>query len=73
MKSRHFSRASQQRLQHRTEQESPVKLGHRSFDVRCPGCNAPMIRRIAKISGNHFWGCSNFPDCRFTRHITSSV
>ena len=34
----------------------------------CPRCGSPMVFRTAKRgahSGNQFWGCSNFPKCRF--------
>ena len=34
----------------------------------CPKCGAPMVMRKAKKGGHvgeKFWGCSNFPKCRF--------
>ncbi|WP_139692761.1 topoisomerase DNA-binding C4 zinc finger domain-containing protein [Sporolactobacillus terrae] len=34
----------------------------------CPRCGKPMVQRVAKRgtrSGEHFWGCSNFPKCRY--------
>jgi restriction system protein len=36
----------------------------------CPVCGRPMVRRIAKKgphAGEHFWGCSGYPDCTGTR------
>ena len=33
----------------------------------CPTCGAPMVLRTAKRgrnAGNHFWGCSTYPQCR---------
>lgn len=55
-----------ERLQHRTdksiEDNAPV----------CPICGKPMLRRVAKKgvnSGNEFWSCSGYPDCRGTRKI----
>lgn len=39
---------------------------------QCPVCGKPMIRRMAKKgvnSGNEFWSCSGYPDCRGTRPI----
>ena len=36
----------------------------------CPKCGGKMVERVArrgKNAGNTFWGCSNFPLCRFTR------
>jgi len=36
----------------------------------CPLCAKPMVRRTAKrgaYSGNDFWGCASYPECRGTR------
>jgi restriction system protein len=33
----------------------------------CPKCGSEMVLRVAKKgphSGEKFWGCSKFPDCR---------
>ncbi|MGA7982109.1 MAG: topoisomerase DNA-binding C4 zinc finger domain-containing protein [Chromatiaceae bacterium] len=38
----------------------------------CPTCGATMVKRVAKRgahSGQSFWGCSRYPDCRGTRSI----
>jgi DNA-binding helix-hairpin-helix protein with protein kinase domain len=38
----------------------------------CPLCNSRMVRRTARRgrrSGNQFWGCSRYPNCRGTRPI----
>ncbi|GHD30042.1 nuclease-related domain-containing protein [Parahalioglobus pacificus] len=38
----------------------------------CPKCDIPMTLRTAKKgakAGNQFWGCSNFPKCRYTRPV----
>jgi restriction system protein len=32
----------------------------------CPNCDVKLIERTAKKTGNTFWGCENFPKCRFT-------
>ncbi len=40
----------------------------------CPNCGAAMVRRTAKRganSGQAFWGCPHFPNCRGTRPITA--
>lgn len=42
---------------------------------RCPKCGKPMVRRTVKSgpgSGEVFWGCSRFPDCRGTRAIATA-
>ncbi|KZX59198.1 hypothetical protein A3709_16785 [Halioglobus sp. HI00S01] len=36
----------------------------------CPKCNSPLVLRTAKKgakAGSQFWGCKNFPKCRYTR------
>lgn len=32
----------------------------------CPKCENEMVLRTNRLKGNKFWGCSNFPRCRFT-------
>lgn len=32
----------------------------------CPKCDVKLVERTAKKTGNTFWGCVNFPRCRFT-------
>jgi hypothetical protein len=42
-----------------------------SCDI-CPRCGGKLVIRTAKRgknAGNHFFGCSNYPDCRFTKNI----
>lgn len=34
----------------------------------CPKCNSKLVRRTAKKTGKEFWGCENFPKCRYTMH-----
>jgi len=36
----------------------------------CPSCGVKMARRIARASGDAFWGCPNFPGCRTTLRIS---
>jgi ssDNA-binding Zn-finger/Zn-ribbon topoisomerase 1 len=36
----------------------------------CPTCGSPMVLRTARRgrnTGNEFWGCSAYPNCRATR------
>ena len=38
----------------------------------CPRCGSELVVRTAKKGanvGNMFYGCSNFPRCRFVRNI----
>lgn len=39
----------------------------------CPKCGRPMILRTVKQGsrvGQRFWGCSGYPQCRFTRNLS---
>jgi restriction system protein len=43
-------------------------------DNACPECGGEMVLRTARKGpnpGEKFWGCSNFPKCRFTRSYNS--
>jgi len=31
----------------------------------CPKCEKEMVLRTSRLKGNQFWGCSNYPRCRF--------
>lgn len=31
----------------------------------CPKCEAEMVVRTNRLNGNKFWGCTNYPRCRF--------
>ena len=33
----------------------------------CPRCGAKLILRASKTNNNQFWGCSNYPNCKFTK------
>jgi DNA topoisomerase-3 len=35
----------------------------------CPECQKPMILRARKSDGQHFWGCSGFPNCRCVEQV----
>lgn len=39
----------------------------------CPSCGIKMMRRIARASGDPFWGCENFPGCRTTLRIAAEA
>jgi len=39
----------------------------------CPSCGVKMVRRIARASGDAFWGCPNFPGCRTTLRISEEA
>jgi len=37
-----------------------------SAEMKCPKCNGILILRIGRFG--QFWGCSNFPNCHFTKN-----
>ena len=36
----------------------------------CPSCGVKMADRAARKSGDHFWGCVNYPRCKYTQPMT---
>ncbi len=50
---------------------------HERFDslTRCPKCGGSLVQRQSRTLGdeeNLFLGCSNFPSCRYVRHLVSN-
>lgn len=45
---------------------STAGIGNSSAPT-CPRCDAPMVRRSNRRTGEVFWGCPAFPGCRGTR------
>lgn len=37
-------------------------------NVTCPKCDGPMVSRVNSQSGQRFWGCKAYPDCKGTRN-----
>ena len=35
----------------------------------CPKCESEMVLRTARLKGNQFWGCSNYPRCKFILNL----
>ncbi len=35
----------------------------------CPKCEKEMVLRTARLTGNQFWGCSNYPRCKFILNL----
>ena len=36
----------------------------------CPRCSSKLVLRIAGVTKNHFYGCTLYPECRFTRSLS---
>lgn len=42
----------------------------------CPQCKGQLVLRTAKrgaYAGNQFYGCSNYPNCRYIQNITKKT
>lgn len=64
-------------IQHKQEvaAQAPVASAQGSQDGICPLCGGRLVLRTATRganAGNKFWGCSNFPKCRYIKNISSS-
>lgn len=64
-------------IQHKQEvaAQAPVASAQGSQDGFCPLCGGRLVLRTATRganAGNKFWGCSNFPKCRYIKNISSS-
>lgn len=35
--------------------------------IECPDCDARMVERTNSRTGETFWGCSTYPDCKCNR------
>jgi ssDNA-binding Zn-finger/Zn-ribbon topoisomerase 1 len=40
---------------------------HTIEDTLCPECGGPMVSRKNSATGQRFWGCRKFPECKGTR------
>ncbi|HPU98184.1 MAG TPA: topoisomerase DNA-binding C4 zinc finger domain-containing protein [Candidatus Hydrogenedentes bacterium] len=59
------------------DEESPrtqadIKTQQSDSQKVCPKCSSPLVKRTVKNGSNKgstFWGCSNYPNCRYTENI----
>lgn len=45
----------------------PIGASMTIKNLECPDCGGPMVSRKNKSTGQRFWGCASFPECRGTR------
>ena len=51
------------------EHVEDIKIMRTNIDSNiCPNCNIPLVLRTSK-TGNKFYGCSNYPRCKFTKKV----
>lgn len=56
----------------RPNKEVDVQFPTNNNSLLCPKCGSELILRVAKKgpnAGNQFYGCSNFPKCRYTQNM----
>jgi len=53
-------------IQKQREEILAINNNFISTEMKCPRCNGVLILRIGKFG--QFWGCSNFPNCHFTKN-----
>lgn len=49
------------------EMDGTGTLGVKSEIKLCPGCGLPMKKRNGRFG--EFWGCTGYPDCKYTENI----
>jgi len=66
-----YAARSQQRKSDRSDGSD---LSAQPDGPACPKCGKPMLRRTARQgpkTGQSFWGCSGYPDCKGTLPVVS--
>ncbi len=56
-----------------TEFKPPIQTLVEPQPLKCPKCNGNLVLRTATRSanvGNQFYGCSNYPKCKYIKNIT---
>jgi len=56
------------------EDEAPHQEQHhtnlqKSYKYSCETCGKPSVKRKNSRTGTEFFGCSGYPDCKWTHHI----
>ena len=70
VKAAHIDNINQKYKQEKKIQELPEK--EEQQELICPRCGSALVLRTArkgKNAGNQFYGCSNFPKCRYIQDI----
>lgn len=65
-------RVSETRFVKKTDIKSSTDKTNKKELLICPKCGGLLVVRTAKRGyrpGSQFYGCSNFPECRYTRNI----
>lgn len=55
-----------------TDKEHVARIKETQRDIEkgiCPRCGGELVLRISKKDGKKFYGCSNYPNCKFTKPV----
>ena len=59
-------------VQNQDRRNKPVEQGICAEKRICPVCGGDLVLRTARKgihAGNQFYGCSNYPGCRYTENL----
>ena len=65
-----LSDPSPERRQEQARTYQAAKSHGEVTGTRCPLCGGQLVLRTARATGERFWGCSNYPNCKYTRQYT---
>jgi DNA topoisomerase-1 len=52
------------------QKKPPIHKNEENYDFSCPQCGGELLRRKGKFG--EFYGCRNYPECKYTYNIESS-
>jgi|GEM_PF-6976253 len=60
---------------HKLEGHSNSKSNRGSYNIRlaCPDCSGVLTKKLNKVTGIFFYGCSNFPECRYEANDMADI
>jgi len=60
-----FTNLSEEEKQQHVDE---LKARYQSTAI-CPWCGKQLVLRTARQTGRQFYGCSGYPNCKFTKNI----
>lgn len=61
-----------EQIKNRYEHPATIRTASESQDRKCPQCGGELVLRVARkgdFAGNKFYGCSNYPKCKYVQNI----
>jgi len=66
-----FWTSFKERVDSKMESVDRRDVTHEALDEKCPQCDSPLSIRLGKRG--KFIGCTNYPECRYTRNLDGSA